>query len=60
MADPSPTERLQPSLLDRLTDEAPAALTEPREARVLTKGQLRTAVLRDLVTDSVRAGRADG
>ena len=37
-----------------------AAQPEPREARVLTKGQLRTAVLRDLVTDSVRAGRADG
>ena len=48
MADPSPTERLQPSLLDRLTDDAPTVLTEPREARVLTKGQLRTAVLRDL------------
>ena len=27
---------------------APTVLTEPREARVLTKGQLRTAVLRDL------------
>jgi type VI secretion system protein ImpF len=48
VADPSPTERLQPSLLDRLTDDAPTVLTEPREARVLTKGQLRTAVLRDL------------
>lgn len=48
MADPSPAERLQPSLLDRLTDDAPTVLTEPREARVLTKGQLRTAVLRDL------------
>lgn len=48
MADPSSTERLQPSLLDRLTDNAPTVLTEPREARVLTKGQLRTAVLRDL------------
>ena len=48
MADPSPTERLQPSLRDRLTDDAPTVLTEPREARVLTKGQLRTAVLRDL------------
>ena len=48
MADPSSTERLQPSLLDRLTDDAPTVLTEPREARVLTKGQLRTAVLRDL------------
>ena len=48
MADQSSTERLQPSLLDRLTDDAPTVLTEPREARVLTKGQLRTAVLRDL------------
>lgn len=48
MADSSSTERLQPSLLDRLTDDAPTVLTEPREARVLTKGQLRTAVLRDL------------
>ena len=47
MADPSPTERLQPSLLDRLTDDAPTVLTEPREARVLTKGQLRAAVFKN-------------
>jgi len=41
-------ERLQPSLLDRLTDADPDSQREPIEARVLTKQQLRAAVLRDL------------
>jgi type VI secretion system protein ImpF len=41
-------ERLQPSLLDRLTDVEPAASREAIEARVLSKQQLREAVLRDL------------
>jgi len=41
-------ERLQPSLLDRLTDAEPDSQREPIEARVLTKQQLRAAVLRDL------------
>lgn len=42
------TDRLQPSLLDRLTDHAPHQAEEPPSARVLTRRQLREAVLRDL------------
>lgn len=41
-------ERLQPSLLDRLTDDEPGRKVEPADKRVLTKAQLRQAVLRDL------------
>jgi type VI secretion system protein ImpF len=41
-------ERLQPSLLDRLTDNDPSSARESIDARVLTKQQLRSAVLRDL------------
>jgi type VI secretion system protein ImpF len=41
-------ERLQPSLLDRLTDHEPSSGVEALEARVLTRQQLRAAVLRDL------------
>jgi type VI secretion system protein ImpF len=49
MAEPlRPDERLQPALLDRLTDDEPDKKTEPREARVLSKRQLRRSVLRDL------------
>jgi type VI secretion system protein ImpF len=48
MAALTPQERLQPALLDRLIDDEPAKTVEPREARVLTKTQLREAVLRDL------------
>ena len=42
------SERLQPSLLDRLTDEDPGSLTEPREARVIDIRRLREIVQRDL------------
>ena len=48
MAELTPQERLQPALLDRLTDDAPDARAEARESRVMTKRQLRMAVLRDL------------
>jgi type VI secretion system protein ImpF len=49
MADPlPPQERLQPALLDRLTDDEPDKKLEPREARVLSKRKLRESVLRDL------------
>jgi len=41
-------ERLQPSLLDRLTDHETFSSKEPLEAKVLNKQQLRAAVLRDL------------
>ena len=44
----TPQERLQPALLDRLTDDEPEKKLEPRERRVLSKSRLRQAVLRDL------------
>jgi len=43
-----PQDRLQPALLDRLTDDEPDKKQEPREARVLSKSRLRQSVLRDL------------
>jgi type VI secretion system protein ImpF len=43
-----PQERLQPALLDRLTDDEPDKKLEPREARVLSKRRMRESVLRDL------------
>lgn len=48
MAELTPLERLQPALLDRLTDDAPDVRQEPREARVISRQRLRQAVLRDL------------
>ena len=48
MSETTPQDRLQPALLDRLTDHEPDKKQEPRERRVLTKSQLRAAVLRDL------------
>jgi type VI secretion system protein ImpF len=44
----TPQERLQPALLDRLTDNEPDKKVEAREQRVMSKNQLRQAVLRDL------------
>ncbi len=41
-------ERLQPSLLDRLTDEQPEERVESRDKRVLSQERLRASVLRDL------------
>lgn len=41
-------DRLQPALLDRLTDDEPDTRTESREQRVMSKSRLRQAVLRDL------------
>lgn len=43
-----PRDRLQPALLDRLTDDEPHRREEAEEHRVMTKLQLRQAVLRDL------------
>jgi type VI secretion system protein ImpF len=43
-----PQDRLQPALLDRLTDDEPQKKHEPREARVLSKSRMRQSVLRDL------------
>ena len=49
MAELASRERLQPALLDRLTDDDPDnRQPEPREARVISKNRLRQAVLRDL------------
>jgi type VI secretion system protein ImpF len=44
----TPEERLQPALLDRLTDEEPDKKLEPRQQRVISKSRMRQAVLRDL------------
>ena len=41
-------DRLQPALLDRLSDDAPHERIEPRERRVMSAKQLRASVLRDL------------
>jgi type VI secretion system protein ImpF len=41
-------ERLQPSLLDRLTDNAPTQKRDGPDQQALTMAQLRQAVLRDL------------
>lgn len=48
MAELTPKERLQPSLLDRLTDDDPERQLESRERRVLSPVQLRDCVRRDL------------
>lgn len=48
MADLLPEERLQPALLDRLTDDEPDKTRESRRQRVLTLARLRQSVLRDL------------
>jgi type VI secretion system protein ImpF len=48
MAELTPKERLQPSLLDRLTDDEPDRTQESRERRVLSPNRLRESVRRDL------------
>lgn len=48
MADLTPSERLQPCLLDRVTDLDPGSTAESRERRVFSLRQVRAAVLRDL------------
>lgn len=48
MAELTPNERLQPCLLDRLTDNEPAKSKESRDTRVFSHNQIRAAVLRDL------------
>ncbi len=49
MADATQSERLQPSLLDRLTDNEPAKQEESRAQRVLSMKKLREGVIRDLL-----------
>jgi type VI secretion system protein ImpF len=48
MADHTTSERLQPSLLDRLTDDEPEQLQESRDRRILSSQRLRDSVRRDL------------
>ena len=48
MAEALSRDRLYPSLLDRLLDDEPGKLTEPRENRAATLSRLRENVLRDL------------
>ena len=48
MAENADNERLQPSLLDRLTDNAPGTLKETRDERVIDIRRLRDIVQRDL------------
>lgn len=48
MAELFPKERLQPSLLDRLTDNEPYKQVESREQRVLTYQKLKRSVVRDI------------
>lgn len=48
MADLFPKERLQPSLIDRLTDDEPYKKVESREKRVLSFQKLKRSVVRDI------------
>lgn len=48
MAELTSRDRLQPALLDRLSDDAPHERTESRERRIVSTAQLRAGVLRDL------------
>lgn len=41
-------DRLQPALLDRLTDHAPLSRSESSTLRIVSRAQLRQSVLRDL------------
>jgi type VI secretion system protein ImpF len=48
MAELTTQERLQPSLLDRLTDDEPGKAEESREKRVISATRLRDCVTRDI------------
>jgi type VI secretion system protein ImpF len=48
MAELTTQEKLQPALLDRLTDTRPEQSQESREERVISDSALKQAVLRDL------------
>ncbi len=48
MAELSLEERLQPSLIDRLTDDEPSSREEARAMRVMSVNRLKRSVLRDL------------
>lgn len=62
MSDRTITERLQPSLLDRLTDDDPGVPTERRDDRVIDLRRLREIIQRDLswlLNTSDNAGLVD-
>src|SRR6516164_3749596 len=48
MADLTPIERLQPCLLDRLTDDEPNGRIESGRERIVSLQRYRSGVLRDL------------
>lgn len=48
MAESTPLERLQPCLLDRLTDDEPDKTEESRNQRVISQARYKRGVLRDL------------
>ncbi len=48
MANLRAQDRLQPALLDRLTDDDPTSVVESVESRVINRNRLRDLVLRDL------------
>ena len=48
MAEVTPSERLQPCLLDRLTDDDPATKEESRNQRVISLQRYKRGVLRDI------------
>lgn len=48
MANLRAQDRLQPALLDRLTDDAPESAIEAVDARVINRNRMRDLVLRDL------------
>lgn len=48
MAELTPLERLQPCLLDRLTDDEPDKTEESRTQRVISQSRYKRGVLRDL------------
>ncbi len=48
MAELTPLEKLQPCLLDRLTDDEPKTTEESRSQRVISVNKYRRGVLRDL------------
>lgn len=59
MAELTTQERLQPSLLDRLTDDEPAQKVESRDKRVISASRLRECVTRDIawLLNCVNLGR---
>jgi type VI secretion system protein ImpF len=48
MAELTTQERLQPALLDRLTDDEPEKSVESRDLRIISLPKLRQCILRDL------------